>query len=117
MPSYTYLRKKREALSKRNSEKGKYGNEVKRQRKMQQCQDLVCIGGFQTFGAFGGHCIKLYGGSDPTHFYIKVDGEWKRPRTYDGVRRIVSKWFTKCTIFNGGTSAAQSSDCVVCYQI
>lgn len=88
MASASYIRKRREIASKR----GKYGNEVKRQKMIARAVPLEVVGGFTTWGSMGEHEIEILACDDPTHVWIRVDGELRRPRTMDGVHRVLSKW-------------------------
>ena len=92
MASKNYIRKRSEELSERNSKRGIYGNEVKRERMMHDAEELQCVGGLVSFGRFGSHVIKFYASNDPTHYWIRSDGKMKAPRTSRGVRSTVSDW-------------------------
>ena len=112
------LRIKKERISKKRSELGKLGNEVKRQRMQEQGKDLVCVGGYVSFGRIGNHCIKLYADpNDCTHYWIKSDGEWRKPRTVEGVRSVASRWFGRFALSEVNNETKESGNLVIDYQI
>lgn len=86
------LRMKRYAISKKRSEQGKYGNEVKRKRMRERAIPLEVVGTIRTTGNMGDHFIEILDGGDESHVWLRVDGELRKPRTMNGVHRILSKW-------------------------
>ena len=86
------LRMKREAISKKRSVQGKYGNEVKRRMMRDQASGMEVVGGFTTFGSLGEHTVDLLDCGDPKRVWMRVDGEIRCPRTADGIVRVLGKW-------------------------
>lgn len=88
------LRLKREAISKKRSKQGKYGNEVKRRMMQERGYNLDVVGRMETSAIFGEHVIELLA-CDDEHCLLMVDGEIRRPRTCAGVKRVIGEWIWK----------------------
>jgi hypothetical protein len=95
MASESYLRRKRKATSERNSIRGKYGNKVKAELRMERGRNLEVVGGCRTYGSLGEHHIELLACDDPAHVWIRVDGHLRCPRTMRGFKSVMSDWFYK----------------------
>ena len=96
MASTSYLNKKRKEASARNSQRGILGNKVKARLRMERGSDLVVVGGMTTWGSMGEHTIELLACDDPTHVWIRVDGELRQPRTMRGFFSVLNKWAWQC---------------------
>jgi len=86
MAGARYLQQKR----KRNSERGKYGNEVKRQLMVESAEECVVVATIRTTGTLGDHLIELLSCPEPLQVYIRIDGELRKQRTARGLTRILS---------------------------
>ena len=96
MAGKSYNARKARAVSERNSKRGKYGNEVKAKLRMEHGQDLEVVGGFKTWGSMGDHVVELLVCADPTHIWIRVDGEFRKPRTMRGFYAALNRWAYRC---------------------
>ena len=91
MSSTTYLRKEAEATRNRNSERGKRGNEVKRQRMREQASKMTVVATVKTDGSLGEHLIELIDGGAPMVVWIRFDGKTYRPRTARGFVSLLGR--------------------------
>jgi hypothetical protein len=55
--------------------------------------DLEVVGGCHTYGNLGTHHIEVLTGEDPTHVWLRIDGELRTPRTMRGFVSVLSRWF------------------------
>jgi hypothetical protein len=86
------LRLKRERISADCSRRGKYGNEVKAEKRMAEAEESVVVATVRTSGSLGEHCIELLSCGDPLRVYVRLDGELRRPRTAQGFVRLLGQW-------------------------
>jgi len=87
MASARYIQAKR----KRNSERGKYGNEVKVRLRMERADEMRVVAEVRTSGSLGDHCIELLDCGEPLRVWVRVDGEIRRPRTARGFVSVLGQ--------------------------
>jgi hypothetical protein len=97
MASGNYIRKKKE----RARAKSLKGVEARRRKRIAEASEMEVVGTMITSGAFGEHTIEILDGSNGSDLddafvvYIRVDGCLRRPRSADGVKRVVAGWIFK----------------------
>jgi len=92
MHSRRYITKKK----KRNSERGKYGNEVKRQKLKERADTMRVTSTVKLSGAIGEHAIELLSCDEvPMVCWVRINGEIFRPRTARGFVSLLGRWLWK----------------------
>lgn len=59
---------------------------------LERAKPLEVVGTISTTGNMGDHFIELLDGGSENHCWLRVDGQLRRPRTMNGVHRVLSKW-------------------------
>ena len=93
MASFTYLREKENERKSRASK----GGDAKFRNHCEVGGKLEVVGGLTTFGSLGEHRIEVLACEDPTHFWVRVDGKMRCPRTERGFKATVSQWLFKAS--------------------
>lgn len=94
MASIRYIEQKR----KRNSERGRYGNAVKAQRRIAKAEKMRVVGKVVTSGSLGDHTIELLDCGESMVVWVRVDGKIKRPRTARGFVSLLGRWIWKAGV-------------------
>lgn len=89
------LQIKRERISADCSRRGKYGNQVKAQKRIAEAESMRVVATVQTSGSLGEHCIELLSYVDPMRVLVRFDGVLRQPRTAQGFVRLLGKWLWK----------------------
>jgi len=61
--------------------------------RLERGRDLQVVGGCRTYGSLGDHHIELLACDDPTHVWLRIDGELRTPRTMRGFKAVLADWF------------------------
>jgi len=93
MHSRKYIENKR----KRNSDRGKYGNEVKRQMMIDRGSEMRVVATVRTSGSLGDHLIELLDCGEPMLVWVRMDDRIYRSRTARGFVSLLGRrmWKTK----------------------
>ena len=88
MAGARYLQQKR----KRNSERGKYGNKVKRQKRIALGSEMRVVAEVRTSGTLGEHHIELLDCGEPMMVWVRMNGKIYQPRTARGFVSLLGRW-------------------------
>lgn len=88
------LQLKRERIYADCSRRGKYGNQIKAQKRIAEAEAMRVVATVRTSGSLGEHLIELLAPGEVTRptVYVRFDGVLRQPRTANGFARLLGKW-------------------------
>ena len=88
MASASYIR----AKNKKAKERSLKAVEARRNKRLSEASDLKVVGTIKTTGTLGNHFIELIDGGEPNVVWMRINGEIRKPRSANGIKRVLSHW-------------------------